>query len=726
MSRLRSDLEAAHQKTVADAAAARDNVAREIAAAESRAQRAACLERDVALAQLQAQAAAIAQEREALAAQRVNTEVLTNLSEKVRDAAALTAERESRALAALERSSAERNASLAARERRLQEREETISARERELDELKSQLGKVLAGLEDQAAADKGLLAAQTARLARESARLEALQSALLSEREEAKLAVTLEKQALEEARTARIKEREALVAEMTAERRRLAEEAASTARAAEEARANLLDLKGRVADYETAAAAALRQTRDEEARAAAVRAALKEEHDKLAAAHKELRAASRKLDDDRAQLQEWGARLARLTKEFDAAKEEVKSARTQIQTQRTTLANQVAALISAQEQLEVQRQVILNARVDLDRQRVLIAEERAGLAQERISASQAATAGRPQTAAAGSGTQQMVIMSPNKYRVLARPQTSPATLDDATAVVTRGLEGKLEQHHNGSGGRRSIGMGKNSLRKLLEELQADQLGDLGGAGSSKKKGLSSTIKAQRDFLEQLKTASAVGSLSGALSGLDNSKLAAALLSGTGGFGSSTGGATSVQGLGLDLTSPANMTASPLQRTGGASFLSAANIRGMSLSPAAAPVSPGLLQSVAGGAGGATAVSPQDAMLLLQQLAQLQQATGSKLGTMQDDTAGRTAKPSRRSSRQQQGQAGDLLQEQQRQRKSSRRHRQHKHSLVNRVSSDLSQMMALTGSGSSDVEAIEDLSSLGEPQGMQHLSGSEL
>lgn len=41
---------------------------------------------------------------------------------------------------------------------------------------MKSQLGKVLAGLEDQATADKRVMEAQTARLARESARLEALQ----------------------------------------------------------------------------------------------------------------------------------------------------------------------------------------------------------------------------------------------------------------------------------------------------------------------------------------------------------------------------------------------------------------------------------------------------------------------------------------------------------------------------------------------------------------------
>lgn len=51
-----------------------------------------------------------------------------------------------------------------------------VSAREHELDELKSQLRKVLAGLEDQAADDKRIMEAHTARLARESTRLEALQ----------------------------------------------------------------------------------------------------------------------------------------------------------------------------------------------------------------------------------------------------------------------------------------------------------------------------------------------------------------------------------------------------------------------------------------------------------------------------------------------------------------------------------------------------------------------
>jgi chromosome segregation ATPase len=83
--------------------------------------------------------------------------------------------------------------------------------------------------------------------------------------------------------------EREAFHAEVTGERRRLAEEAAATSRAAEEARANLLDLKGRLAEYEASAAAALRQARQEEERAAGVRANVKSEQEQLATAKKEL-----------------------------------------------------------------------------------------------------------------------------------------------------------------------------------------------------------------------------------------------------------------------------------------------------------------------------------------------------------------------------------------------------------------------------------------------------
>lgn len=89
--------------------------------------------------------------------------------------------------------------------------------------------------------------------------------------------------------------EREAFIAEMTAERRRLAEESAATARAAEEARANLLDLKGRVAEYEATAAAALRQAREEEARASAAREKIKGEQETLAAAQKDVQVSGRR-----------------------------------------------------------------------------------------------------------------------------------------------------------------------------------------------------------------------------------------------------------------------------------------------------------------------------------------------------------------------------------------------------------------------------------------------
>lgn len=74
------------------------------------------------------------------------------------------------------------------------------------------------------------------------------------------------------------LQEREAFIAEVVAERRRLAEETAIASRAAEEARANLLDLKTRVAQYEAQAAAALRQAHEEEAKATGTKEAAAKE----------------------------------------------------------------------------------------------------------------------------------------------------------------------------------------------------------------------------------------------------------------------------------------------------------------------------------------------------------------------------------------------------------------------------------------------------------------
>lgn len=56
---------------------------------------------------------------------------------KVRKAATATGEREARALAALERGSAEHGAAVEQRLRALQDREEAVVARERQLEELK-------------------------------------------------------------------------------------------------------------------------------------------------------------------------------------------------------------------------------------------------------------------------------------------------------------------------------------------------------------------------------------------------------------------------------------------------------------------------------------------------------------------------------------------------------------------------------------------------------------
>lgn len=54
-----------------------------MAAAEARARKELELQRSVLQAQLSAQAAAIQQEREALMSQRINTDMLTSLSEQV-------------------------------------------------------------------------------------------------------------------------------------------------------------------------------------------------------------------------------------------------------------------------------------------------------------------------------------------------------------------------------------------------------------------------------------------------------------------------------------------------------------------------------------------------------------------------------------------------------------------------------------------------------------------
>lgn len=341
---------------------------------------------------------------------------------------------------------------------------------------------------------------------------------------------------------------------------------------------------------------------------------------------------------------------------------------------------------MTAQEQLEAQRQVIMVARMDLDRQRVLIAEERAALSRERIAASQAAT-----TPGAIVPHSQAALLSLNRYQ-LARPQTSPAVCD-GTAVVQGG--GQLEQQPRSiSAGRKASIMGRNSLRKLMEELQLHELADQGSKGSSNRcKRLSSTVKAQREFLDQLKAASATNVWSSPLAALGSS------LPSPVGYGVFGGAA------GAHDWAAAGVPASPTRRPSGPSRVPVADGQRVLLVAATGPVGPGspaAKQSIA--------ANPQDALLLLQRLAQLQQATGSQLGALQGDTAAELDRMSRHSSTQQQKQqvASDLLQQQQQRRHSSqRRRRQHKHGSASRVSSDLSQMIALSISGSDEVEDMD-------------------
>jgi len=182
----------------------------------------------VAVAQVKAQAAALSAEHEALASQRLRADELAGLAEQVRKAASANSEREARALAALERGSAEHGAAVEQRSRALGEREAAVAAQERRLEELKGELARLAAALEARAAHDREMLGSQAIKAGKENARTEALHQAVLAEREEMRAASVAERQALEEARQQRAREREAFLSEVSTERRRLAEEHAA------------------------------------------------------------------------------------------------------------------------------------------------------------------------------------------------------------------------------------------------------------------------------------------------------------------------------------------------------------------------------------------------------------------------------------------------------------------------------------------------------------------
>jgi len=84
--------------------------------------------------------------------------------------------------------------------------------------------------------------------------------------------------------------EREAFFAEMATERRRLSDATADSNRQVEEARSTLSCLRSDLASYEAAAAAAMRQVKEDETHAASIRKAIEQDQAELSLGKKELK----------------------------------------------------------------------------------------------------------------------------------------------------------------------------------------------------------------------------------------------------------------------------------------------------------------------------------------------------------------------------------------------------------------------------------------------------
>jgi hypothetical protein len=231
----------------------------------------------------------------------------------------------------------------------------------------------------------------------------------------------------------------------------------------------------------------------------------------------------------------------------------------------------------------------------------------------------------------------------------------------------------------------------KNVLRRLVDELQLDQQQQLGGSNSKTRssKRVSSTVKAQREFLEQLRRSSSLceGSGSGSGCGLYQPGAAApaAYAAVPGPF----------EGL------VPGKVGSPLRRGSGASGFAVGQQQGS-----------------------AAAADSSNVLAMLQQVVQLQQLVQQQQQSTAAGQVGGSPVPadpssaSRRASKQQQqglqptGHAAEAAMSQQQHasgRKSQQQHRrQRSGAVMSRVSSNLSQMLALSVSGSSDAdEALE-------------------
>jgi hypothetical protein len=243
----------------------------------------------------------------------------------------------------------------------------------------------------------------------------------------------------------------------------------------------------------------------------------------------------------------------------------------------------------------------------------------------------------------------------------------------------------------------------KNVLRRLVDELQLDQQQHISGSNSKQRssKRVSSTVKAQREFLEQLRRSSSVGE---------------GLSSGSGCGLYQPGAAAAAPAVFAAVPAPCEglvpgKAASPLRRVTGVS---------------------GLVEQQQGG--GASA-EPGNVLAMLQQVVQLQQLVQQQQQQQQQSAAGGQTgasglvcspvlptaggSASRRASRQQQqglqstlhpADAEANLQQQQQPGSGRKSHRrQRSGAVMSRVSSNLSQMLALSVSGSSDAEEALEL-----------------
>lgn len=368
---------------------------------------------------------------------------------------------------------------------------------------------------------------------------------------------------------------------------------------------------------------------------------------------------------------------------------------------------------MAAQEELELQRDVVLKARIDLDRQRVLIAEERAALSRERIAASQAATGHRPHTRTVHTTAHCIAGPLNTKTHTPPRPHTAPCEVDDVAAAAADNRQQVL----GNTMGRRSLGAGKNVLRKLLEELQVDHQADQGTEGSMKRsRGWSKVVIEQRSFLDQLKAATRQNS-----SLYGGSQVALGSLSGAGAqLFRTTGWQDSSTAAGDAFSALHGLLSSPVRQSG-------AMARDSSVAAAAmGTVVPGLLHTMTAAGGATTAAF--DTQLLLQQLAQTQQDAVAQPTASVDNKHSKPRSSSKRSSKlhKQSAAQGDLLSQQLRahNKLNNQEQKQHKRSSASRVSSDLSQLIALSVTDSSDTEVVENFSSPDDPEGMQQLTDS--